>query len=229
MAAARLSALQWRVLEVLSGLEPRFALTGGSALIGFYLSHRTTRDLDLIWRRRHLLETITDEARAGLRAAGLEVADVQAAGTFHRFRVSDGKDVTLLDLVAEPMDPIQAPREVSLGDTSVLVDTPHEILVNKLVALLGRSELRDLQDIKALVESGEDLDRAVADAPRKDGGFSPLTLAWLLRSFPEEALGQALGWGAEEIAELQRFKHLLIGRLLAESSDEGRPPEVPPE
>lgn len=229
MTAARLSALQWRVLEVLSGLEPPFTLTGGSALIGFYLPHRATRDLDLIWRRRQLLERITAETRAVLEAAGLEVADVQAAGTFHRFRVSDGLDVTLLDLVAEPMAPIQPPRQRNLGEASVLVDSPHEILVSKLVALLGRSELRDLQDVKALVESGEDLQRALADAPRKGGGFSPLTLAWLLRSFPEEALGQALGWSAEEIAEIQRFKHLLIGRLLAEGSDQSAPTGAPPE
>jgi hypothetical protein len=129
--------------------------------------------------------------------------------------------VTLLDLVAEPMGSIQPPRQATLGGSSLLVDTPHEILVNKLVALLGRSELRDLQDVKALVESGEDLDQALADAPRKDGGFSPLTLAWLLRSFPVEALGRALGWGDDEIAEIQRFKQLLIGRLLAEGGDAG--------
>jgi hypothetical protein len=34
-------------------------------------------------------------------------------------------------------------------------------------------ELRDLEDVRALLESGGDLERALADAPLKDGGFSP--------------------------------------------------------
>lgn len=213
----RLSALQRRVLAVLTGFIPPFTLTGGSALIGFYLSHRSTRDLDLVWRRRDRLERIAEDVRSLLVGEELDVVDLQATPTFHRLRVSDGREVTLVDLVAEPMDPIQPPRQVENPAGSLLVDTPHELLVNKLAALLGRLELRDLQDVKALVEAGQDLGRALADAPRKDAGFSPLTLAWLLRSFPTSSLGAALGWSAEATDELGRFKEELIQRLLAES------------
>jgi hypothetical protein len=43
MSKAELTPLQTRVLEALSGLEPRFVLTGGAALVAVHLKHRTTR------------------------------------------------------------------------------------------------------------------------------------------------------------------------------------------
>jgi hypothetical protein len=79
-----------------------------------------------------------------------------------------------------------------VGDEVILVDAPHEILVAKLSALLGRSELRDLEDVRALLAAGGDLTGAIADAPRKDAGFSPPMLAWVLEQFPVEALARAL-------------------------------------
>jgi hypothetical protein len=79
------------------------------------------------------------------------------------------------------------------------VDQPHEILVTKLCALLGRSELRDLEDVRALLDAEGDLARALADAPRKEAGFSPVTLAWVLEQLPVAAMGRALGRTADEI------------------------------
>ena len=100
----------------------------------------------------------------------------------------------------------------------IAVDTPHEILVNKLCALLGRSELRDLEDVRVLLESGGDLERALADAPLKDGGFSPLTLAWVLRGFHPRALAPAVGMSQEAAETLERFKEGLVQQLLDPSS-----------
>jgi hypothetical protein len=62
---------------------------------------------------------------------------------------------------------------------AIRVDTAYEILVNELCALLGRSELRNLVEVRALLDQGFDLARALADAPKKDSGFSPVTLAWV--------------------------------------------------
>ncbi len=43
----RLSPLQREVLEGFFELAPGYFLTGGAALAGFHLGHRTTEDLDL--------------------------------------------------------------------------------------------------------------------------------------------------------------------------------------
>jgi hypothetical protein len=50
MGSSRRSTLdrfQQEILEAFFDREQRFFLTGGAALAGFHLGHRTTRDLDL--------------------------------------------------------------------------------------------------------------------------------------------------------------------------------------
>jgi len=214
VARGRLDPLQERVLRVLAVACRGWRLTGGAALAGFHLAHRTTRDLDLLWGGLERLERIPEEVRAALAADQLSVATVQTAPSFHRFRVTDGLLVTVLDLVAEPVAAIEPPDSHRHGDTEVLVDTPHEILVNKLCALLGRAELRDLQDVGALLERGGNLERAVADAPRKDGGFSALTLAWVVENLDVQGIGDAVGLTVQEVGELDRIRRELVDRLL---------------
>lgn len=141
-----------------------------------------------------------------LTEEGLEVSILRSGSTFTQLRVSDGTAVCMVDLVAEPVPSLEPPLQIPLGETVIAVDTAHEILVNKLCALLGRSELRDLEDVRVLLESGGDLERALADAPLKDGGFSPLTLAWVLRGFQPRVLAPAIGMNEEAAEQLERFK-----------------------
>jgi hypothetical protein len=111
----------------------------------------------------------------------------------------------------------EAPTSVVLGDTEILVETRHQILVNKLCALLSRSELTDLVDVRALVEDGGDLTRALADAPNQDGGFSPLTFSWALNSLAIARLAKASGWTDPQIAALEQFRDELVERVLADA------------
>jgi hypothetical protein len=110
--------------------------------------------------------------------------------------------------------------EVDLGGARIWVDTPHQILVNKLCALLSRSELRDLEDVQALVGSGLDLQRALADAPSQDGGFSPLTFAWVLRQLPIAAMATALGGTEASVPALERYRDDLVEQVLAQAVPE---------
>lgn len=103
-------------------------------------------------------------------------------------------------------------RPYFLWDTdSTLVDSPHEILVNKLGALLHRAEVRDLIDLRVLLANGGELTRALCDAAKKDGGF--LVVAHLLSGFPIERQTELAGLGATEAAELARFASELARRI----------------
>jgi hypothetical protein len=102
----------------------------------------------------------------------------------------------------------------------IQVDAPHEILVNKLCALLSRAELRDLIDLRDLLAQGGSLERALGDAPRKDGGFSPLTLAWVLKQTGPRPAARALGWTESQIRDISDFQSTLIERLIAAGSPE---------
>ncbi len=212
MPDSGLSPLQRRILRVLSTSQPPWTLTGGAALVGFYLGHRTTRDLDLFWHGRARLPEIAPLLQA-LEDDRIHVSILRRTPAFCELRASTDEEVVLVDLVADPVPPIEQPVPGGDPEASFLVDTPHEILVNKLNALLSRSELRDLADARVLLEAGGDLGRAVEGAMVKDGGFSPATLAWVLRSMPIPALGVANGWPAEAVDELAAFRDALVGRL----------------
>jgi hypothetical protein len=60
------------------------------------------------------------------------------------------------------------------------VDPPQEILANELCALLSRSEIRDLLDVRALEMAGYRMEDALAAAASKDSGLTPAQLAWVL-------------------------------------------------
>jgi hypothetical protein len=205
---------------VLSKLRPAWTLSGGGALVAFYLKHRETKDLDLFWHGKHELGNLPREARDTLRADGLEVSDIQTGISFHQLLVTTGSESCIVDLVADPSDVLETPQAFEIGPSAIQVDTPHEILVNKLCALLGRAELRDLVDLKGLLASGGDLERALGDAPRKDGGFSPLTLAWILKEMNPAPLARAMGWNEAQIQSLSDFHAWLIDQLVAAGAPE---------
>ena len=213
MSDDKLTALQRRILRVLAELNPPWTLTGGGALAGIYLGHRTTRDLDLFWRDRPALGRSATEAQALLRADGLEAAVLRTAPSFGELSVFDGDDVCIVDLVAEPFPSVEAPRHAPIEGVMIAVDSMHEILVGKLTALLGRTELRDLVDVQALLSAGTDLTAALRDAPKKDAGFSAMTLAWVLHSFDAERLARALAWSEAQATAVEAFRQHLIDRL----------------
>lgn len=214
MGKGGLTALQERILQLLADHPEGWTLVGGAALAGFYLYHRSTRDLDLIWRDRSTLENLPREVVAPLAEAALEVHTLQSAPAFHRLRVTDGEETCLVALVAEPIPPAAPPRRLSTGGATITVDDPHEILVAKLCALLGRAEVRDLIDCQALLASGGDLERALRDAPARDAGFSALTLAWILDQVNMHKAARAVGLEEPLAASLAAFKSELVERLL---------------
>jgi hypothetical protein len=125
-----------------------------------------------------------------------------------------------VDLVAGPFAAIEPPEQAIVEGTAIAVDSKREILASKLAALLERSEVRDLADVKALLDAGGDLEAGLRDAPKKDAGFSPLTLAWVLREYDPRPAGKALGWDLGRAEELLSFRQWLIDRLTASAAPE---------
>lgn len=201
-----LTPLQQEVLALLAPLSPPWTLTGGAALAGFHLGHRTTRDLDLFWHGTRVLGDEAMDVERLLANAGLEVAALQRSESFVRLQAVRQGESVVVDLVAEPVPYVDAPQPARLGNATILVDTPQEILTNKLGALLHRREPRDLVDIQALLRIGGDLARALAGAAQKDGGFSPLTLSWALEGFDVLTRARALGLPEAAARDLEVFR-----------------------
>ena len=148
----------------------------------------------------------------------LSVSRLESSPSFVRMTAGDASTAVVLDLVADPVPLAEPPVKVSIGGVEIQVDTMHQILVNKLCAVLSRSELRDLSDVEALLAVGGDRPRALADAGRQDGGFSPLNLAWVLREFPVSALAKADGIAAADAQALEAFRTSFAERVAREGT-----------
>jgi hypothetical protein len=214
MSLGKLSPLQERVLRQLADVEPPWTLTGGAALAGFHTHHRETRDLDLFFRSQASLGSVIASIRERLERDGLDVAVLRTSPTFSQLEVRDDSGSVVVDLVADPTPIAEPPQATQISGTTILVDTPHQLLVNKLCALLSRSELRDLVDVRELLDRGGDLQRAFEDCPKQDAGFSPLTFGWSMRGLRIDRLATALGWPRHEIEALERFRDELVERVV---------------
>lgn len=220
--------LQKDVLEILAEMEPSWTLTGGAALVGFHLHHRTTKDLDLFWYGQQILGELPQQVHQRLKNNDLEVSSLQSGRSFHRLHVTRSQEVLVIDLVAEPVPSIEAPQVFSLGKAKIYVDSQYEIIVNKLCTLLSRSELRDLMDLQLLLHQNPNIEltKVLHDASKKDAGFSAIVLAWVLQDFPIKTLAITIGWSDEQIELAIQFRNWLVQNLLilSKPSDYGKDP-----
>ena len=208
MAFSKLSPFQREVLEAVFAREQEIFLTGGAALAEYHLGHRTTDDLDLFTtsaeafeRARHVIPAVAHDL-----GAHLEVR--QDAPGFRRYALTRADSTVIVDAVYERT----AQRVTSKPHFgAVIVDPPEEILANKLTAVVGRMEERDLVDILFLERAGHRVEDALPSALAKDGGCTPATLAWLL-SEVEIPDGVALPGGVSA-DELRAFVQQLVVRL----------------
>jgi len=215
VATGRLSAVQERALEALAEIEPAWTLTGGAALVGFYTKHRETRDLDLFFHHQAGLGTLASDVVRTLTDRGFSVAVLRTSPMFAQLDARSDAGSVVIDLVADPTPIAESPSATRIGGASILVETPHQLLVNKLCALLSRSELRDLVDVRALLGFGADLERAIRDCPNQDAGFSPLTFSWAMKGLPLARLARATGWSDDDIVSLEAFRDELVDRVVA--------------
>ncbi len=190
-----------------------WVLTGGAALGGFYTLHRTTRDLDLTPRDRRGLGLLPVEVERCLAAAGLDVRAETLERDHVRIHVRDPSESVLLELIGNWSPASEEPRSLNVEGATIAVDSPHELLVRKLMALFDRSEPRDLQDVGALLDNGGDLDRALADAATQFTGFSRHGLAQVIRALPIERLATVVRWTPEQTAAALTLRGELLRRL----------------
>lgn len=207
MTKARLNNLQNDFLREFFGHENRFYLTGGAALVGFYLGHRETNDLDLFTLENEIengFAIVKDVART-LKAS---VEAIQTAPDFRRVLITRGDEAILVDLVREyvfQLEPLK--REIN----GIRVDSPEEILANKLCALLSRSEIRDLVDVRELEKAGFKIEAALSVAQQKDSGLTAAQLAWVLNQI--KFGNDSTPPGDVSVIELRNYLDDLTARL----------------
>lgn len=209
-APSKLSPLQADVLDAFFQRERGFFLTGGAALAGFHLGHRTTDDLDLFTRHDLAFERGRFVLADVAAALGGELQVRQDAPGFKRVVLTRSGEGLVIDLVKDAGPQLHLEK---LERGHIVIDPADEILANKLTALVGRAEERDLIDVMFLERAGYSVEAGLPAALAKDGGCTPATLAWLLSeiTIPD---GVVLPAGVAP-AELREYVSKLIDRLLA--------------
>lgn len=213
----KLTPLQRELLAAFFRHDAELFLTGGGALAGYWLGHRPTDDLDLFGLPGVDLERAVRALYLAVDETGGKVEPMQSYPDFRRLLVTRGAETCKIDFAVDRA-PALDPDKPRFGD--VRVDSAREIAANKVCALVGRSEIRDLVDLRALLEAGHDLAKAIADAQTKDGGADAATLAWLLDQLvigPEARIP-----GEVDPVSLARFRDDLVVRLRALAAVETR-------
>jgi predicted nucleotidyltransferase component of viral defense system len=198
LRASQLTALQSALLDAFFRHEQRMFLTGGAALAGFHLGHRTTEDLNLFAPPALDLAEVARALQDAAADCGATLTPQQTHPRFRRALAVRGAETCVVDLVIDTAPMIDSEKLV-FG--LVRVDTVRESTANKICTLLSRCEIKDLLDLGALLEHVQPdarpaaLQRALGDACLKDASVDAATLAWLLSELtisPEARLpGQA--------------------------------------
>jgi hypothetical protein len=205
---SRLTRLQQELLLGFFAHPGPFFLTGGAALVGFHFGHRTTEDLDFFALPGADLEDGARLLATVASALGASVTPVQTYPDFRRVDVVRGVERCIVDLVVDRAPPLDTTKDQR---GAIRLDTLREIAANKVSTLIGRSQIKDLLDLKLLLESGISLDAAVSDAERKDASANPAGLAWVLDQTVIRPDAR-LPYGADPL-ELDRFRRELVERL----------------
>jgi hypothetical protein len=189
-----LTDLQRRVCRLLA--DNRIAsgesyVAGGVALNELMGAARISRDIDLFHDSDEALEQSWRADRALLEQAGLAVRVLRDRGGLVEAEVDDGSDRARLEWARDSafrFFPLQQHDELGL------TLHPFDLATNKVLAMVGRLEVRDWVDVIASDERIQPLGFLAWAASGKDPGFGPAAIL--------ETAARSSRYSAEEVGEL---------------------------
>jgi len=164
------------VLRLVKEAKTGFHLTGGTALSRGYLNHRFSDDLDLFVNfDAHFGEWSNRVVDSFWRLGDWKTDVILREEYFVRAVLTRGEVTLKVEMVNDV-----GSRVGDVRDHPVLgrLDSAENILANKLTALIGREESRDLADVWGLGTTlGLSVNEAILGAQSKSSGIYPVDLA----------------------------------------------------
>ena len=140
----KLYLLQDKFLEWWISLNLPFYLTGGTALGRFYLNHRYSEDLDFFINATvHYPDYIALLKNKIAKQFKTNIQEALFTDDFTRFFITEDEQVLKIEFVNDVEYYPGKPANYRFG----IIDTPLNILANKLTAIVGRDEPKDIFDI----------------------------------------------------------------------------------
>jgi hypothetical protein len=168
--------LQDRVLQILSGLDTELYLSGGTASSRGYLHHRFSDDLDLFVNDKPAFTLWADRLIQALgKVPDWKIEISLREQRFVRASLSDTRTVLKIEMINDVPSHI---GEFRLDPVLGKLDSPENILANKVTALVDREEPKDMADIWGFCcRMGLSLSTALEDAESKAAGIFPAEVA----------------------------------------------------
>jgi hypothetical protein len=166
-------------------------IAGGVALNALMGASRVSKDIDLFHDTAEAVMTSWESDRDLLRKTGYDVEVVREHGSFIEAVVRRAAESIVLQWAAD-----SAFRFFPLVEDADfgLVLHPFDLATNKVLALVGRLEVRDWVDVISCHERIQPLGYLLWAACGKDPGFSPLAI--------REQAGRSGRYSAVEVAQL---------------------------
>jgi predicted nucleotidyltransferase component of viral defense system len=215
--------LQDRVLEAVFGVETQFYLTGGTCLHRFHANKRYSDDLDLFTSDNTLYRDDVRRALDSIARAGLQTETSVDSRDFVRVFVDKRLKVDFVnDRVYRHGMPVVSPEGYRL-------DNLVNIFANKLCALIGRDEPKDVFDICLLSQLDEAPSIGLLAIARRKCVIDLEELEYRLESFPPELL-ESLAVADDDYRAYIRKNFPTIVRCLLDSllatGDNSREPKM---
>jgi predicted nucleotidyltransferase component of viral defense system len=156
-----------------------FYLTGGTALSAFYLRHRYSEDLDFFTNDEVAFRRAENIVMDSCAALKISFSSIRLTSYFKHFSIGKGNDFLTLHFAKD----VPYHLKPSNHFDGIVVDSLEDIAANKICAVLGRTEMKDLIDLFFLDEAGYGVSEYFTHAQQKDGGLTDETLAYALSQF----------------------------------------------
>jgi hypothetical protein len=181
----KLYPLQDEVLPVISRAKTGFYLSGGTAASRGYLFHRFSEDLDLFVNDDPQFSLWAEQVLERLRdVPAWQLHLLQKEERFVRCEIRVEDVAMRIEMVND------VPAHVgNIVEHAIFgrLDSPENILANKITALVDREEPKDLADVWGFcTKMGLSLGAAIEDARSKAAGIFPADLARVLCSATEK-------------------------------------------
>jgi predicted nucleotidyltransferase component of viral defense system len=145
----KLYRTQDKILPAIMPVLSSFYLTGGTALGRFYLNHRYSEDLDFFMNKDDSFHSSIKEIEKVLFTKFSVLRNQSVVyDDFVRYYIEDEESVLKIEFVNDIPYRCGFPNLYMYG----LIDTPLNILTNKLTAIVGRDEPKDVFDIYTLAK-----------------------------------------------------------------------------
>ncbi len=174
----KLYALQDKVLKLIFSQEQEFYLTGGTCLSRFYQEKRYSDDLDFFTNNSARFGFAVKNIKVKLLEEFSLIVEVESKD-FIRFKV---EDLLQLDFVN---DRVSRYKDVVVLDNGYIIDNIENILSNKLTAVIGRDNPKDIFDIYLICKFYTFDWKEILDASLTKATFSHEDLIVRLKSFPQ--------------------------------------------